>query len=107
MRSSGVLLHITSLPSPYGIGDLGPQAYAMADFLKSAGQRRWKVLPLNPTDGINGHSPYSCHSAFAGDPLFISPQMMVKEGYLIAKDLKAAPAFDKDAVDYDKAGAFK
>lgn len=107
MRSSGILLHITSLPSPFGIGDLGPGAYAMADFLKSAGQSYWQVLPLNPTDGINGHSPYSCFSAFAGNPLLISPQLMVKEGFLKPGDLRRPGGLDKHSVDYSKVGEFK
>ena len=72
-RGSGVLLHITSLPSVYGIGDLGPEAYRFADFLDTAKQRYWQVLPLNPTDPIYGNSPYSSISAFAGNTLLISP----------------------------------
>ncbi len=106
-RSSGILLHISSLPSPYGIGDLGPFAYAFVDFLKNAGQRYWQILPLNPTDGINGHSPYSCFSAFAGNALFISPVMMVAEGFCRSHDLEKAPAFGADKVDYAKVIPFK
>jgi len=106
-RSSGILLHITSLPSPYGIGDLGPCAHAMADFLDSAGQKRWQVLPVNPTDGINGHSPYSCFSAFAGNPLLISPRQMVLDGFLAQSDLRNVPAFEKTSVDYARVVAFK
>ena len=68
-RASGILLHVTSLPSPYGIGDLGPSAYQFVDFLAKAKQCYWQILPINPTDGINGHSPYSCSSVFAGNPL--------------------------------------
>ena len=64
-RGSGILLHVTSLPSPYGIGDLGPSAYKFADFLVDTRQSYWQVLPLNPTDPINGNSPYSSQSAFA------------------------------------------
>ncbi|MBI4309714.1 MAG: 4-alpha-glucanotransferase [Candidatus Omnitrophica bacterium] len=107
MRSSGILLHITSLPGPYGIGDLGPQACKMVDFLESAGQSHWQVLPLNPTDGINGYSPYSCCSAFAGNPLLISPQIMVRDGFLAPGGLNQAPCFDKNSVEYDRTGIFK
>ena len=87
-RLSGILLHISSLPSAYGIGDLGPYAFAFADFLKSSGQKYWQILPINPTDGINGHSPYSCFSAFAGNPLLISPDILVIDGFLKPSDLK-------------------
>ncbi|MGA8159646.1 MAG: 4-alpha-glucanotransferase, partial [Acidobacteriaceae bacterium] len=69
-RSSGLLLHITSVPSMGGIGDLGPAAYAFADFLAAAKQRIWQVLPLNPTG--YGNSPYASLSAFAGNPLLLS-----------------------------------
>ena len=107
LRASGILLHITSLPSPYGVGDLGPRAYAFVDVLKAAGQRYWQILPLNPTDGINGHSPYSSLSAFAGNPLLISPQAMVEDGFLTPSDLKHAPVFDPLRVDYAKVSVFK
>ena len=86
-RHSGILLHITSLPSKYGIGDMGSFAYAFVDFAASCGQKYWQILPINPTDGINGNSPYSCSSAFAGNPLLISPEMMVIEGFLQASDV--------------------
>ena len=81
-RSSGVLLHPTSLPSPFGIGDLGPAAYEFVDFLVAAGQSLWQVLPLGPTG--YGDSPYACYSAFAGNTLLISPEQLVKEGLLDA-----------------------
>ncbi len=71
-RGSGVLLHITSLPSIHGIGDFGPESYRFADFLSEAEQAFWQVLPLNPTDGACGNSPYFSASAFAMDPVFIS-----------------------------------
>ncbi|MDP2975370.1 MAG: 4-alpha-glucanotransferase, partial [Anaerolineales bacterium] len=70
-RASGILLHPTSLPGPYGIGDLGPQAYAWVDFLAESGCKLWQVLPLGPTG--DGDSPYQCFSAFAGNPYLISP----------------------------------
>lgn len=106
-RSSGILLHITSLPSPYGIGDLGPFAYSTVDFLKVSGQKFWQILPINPTDGINGHSPYSCFSAFAGNPLIISPQMMVIDGFLSPKDLQGSAQPSHGDVDYAKASTLK
>jgi len=65
-RSSGILMHITSLPSRFGIGDLGPEAYHFADFLIETKQTYWQVLPLNPTSLISGNSPYASYSAFAG-----------------------------------------
>ncbi len=105
-RSSGVLLHITSLPSPYGIGDLGPEAYRFADLLWEAGQRYWQILPLNPTEEGSGNSPYSSHSAFAGNPLMISPDLLVEEGLLAKEDLKHEK-FEDDRVDYSKATAYK
>src|SRR5436190_8394776 len=79
-RASGVLLHPTSLPSPYGVGDLGPEAYAFVDFLVAAGQSLWQVLPLGPTG--YGDSPYACYSAFAGNTLLISPEQLVKDDLL-------------------------
>ena len=79
-RASGVLLHITSLPSPYGVGDLGSDAYRFIDFLAEAGQRVWQILPLGPT--TRGNSPYSCYSAFAGNPVLISPQLLVRVHWL-------------------------
>jgi len=77
-RLSGILLHPTSLPSPYGIGDLGKEAYEFIDFLKEAGQHLWQVLPLIPT-GF-GDSPYQGFSAFAGQPLLISPEHLKELG---------------------------
>src|ERR1044071_6218253 len=81
-RRSGILLHPTSLPGPYGIGDLGPEAYKFADFLVTAGQSLWQVLPLGPTG--YGDSPYACYSAFAGNTLLVSPDQLIKEGLLDA-----------------------
>lgn len=81
-RGSGILNHITSLPSPYGTGDLGPEAYRFIDFLAQARQTYWQILPLNPVHSIFGFSPYSSSSAFAGNTLLISPEWLVKDGYL-------------------------
>ncbi|PRY09725.1 4-alpha-glucanotransferase [Pontibacter ummariensis] len=106
-RSAGLLLHITSLPSRFGIGDLGPEAYHFADQLKEAGQRYWQILPLNPTEGGYGNSPYSSHSAFAGNPLLISPELLVQDGLLQEEDLETTEAFEEQRVDYDKVTRFK
>lgn len=79
-RSSGILLHPTSLPSPYGIGDLGTSAYHFIDFLEQSGQRFWQVLPLTPTG--YGNSPYMSFSAIAGNPLLISPELLRQDGLI-------------------------
>ena len=97
-RVSGVLLHPTSLPSAYGIGDLGPSAFTFADQLADAHQQLWQVLPLGPVG--HGASPYSSPSTFAGNPLLISPQRLIERGLLT--DDEAAPLRDlpADHVDY-------
>ncbi|HEY0430681.1 MAG TPA: 4-alpha-glucanotransferase [Pyrinomonadaceae bacterium] len=100
-RASGILLHPTSLPGPYGIGDLGPQAYAFADFLETAGQSLWQVLPLGPTG--YGDSPYACYSAFAGNTLLISPEQLVSDGLLTKDDLAGQVAFADDRIDFEAA----
>jgi 4-alpha-glucanotransferase len=99
-RSSGVLLHPTSLPSPYGIGDLGDDAYQFIDFLQRTKQTYWQTLPLGPTG--YGNSPYSCYSALAGNPLLISPVKIVEEGWLDASDLEKFRDFPADWVDFDR-----
>jgi 4-alpha-glucanotransferase len=99
-----VLLHPTSLPSPYGIGDLGPAAYACIDALAQARQRWWQILPLGPT-GF-GDSPYQAFSAFAGNPLLISPQYLREDGLLDMRDLDGAN-FPADRVDFGSVIVFK
>ncbi len=106
-RQNGILLHISSLPSQFGIGDLGRGAYAFADFLADAGQSIWQVLPFSPSTPACGNSPYCSFSAFAGTPLFIAPDLLVKDGYISWDDLGRAPSFDSARVDYDKVAAFK
>jgi len=100
-RTSGILLHITSLPSPHGIGDFGPSSYEFVDFLKKSKQTYWQVLPLNPTEQTYGNSPYSSPSSFAGNPLLISPELLRKDGYLSKSDLHDPPLFPKDSVDFE------
>ena len=97
-RSSGILLHPTSLPGSHGIGELGGEAHRFADFLKDAGQGIWQVLPLGPTG--YGDSPYQCFSAFAGNPLLINLDTLVKRGYLAAEDLSQQPKMPRDNVDF-------
>jgi len=107
IRRSGVLLHITSLPSVFGIGDLGPEAYRFADFLAEAGQRVWQILPLNPTISICGNSPYCSYSAFSENPLLISPELLARDGLLSSSDLDDRPAFPVDRVDYERVIEYK
>ena len=97
-RSSGILLHPTSLPGSHGIGELGGEAHRFAEFLKNAGQTIWQVLPLGPTG--YGDSPYQCFSAFAGNPLLINVDTLVKRGYLAADELNPQPKFPRESVDF-------
>jgi 4-alpha-glucanotransferase len=104
-RCSGILLHVTSLPSRFGIGDLGPSAYKFADFLCVAGQKIWQVLPLNPTG--YGDSPYQCFSAFAGNPMLLSLDCLRDAGTLQAADLVEIPSFPETSVEYGAVIEFK
>lgn len=106
-RGSGVLLHISSLPSLDGIGDLGPGAYAFVDFLAASKQRYWQILPLNPTDLAGANSPYHSFSAFASNPLLISLDFLVEDGLLDRRDTGALPRFQTGNVDYRKVIPFK
>ncbi len=107
-RSSGILLHISSLPSPYGIGDLGPSSHNFVDFLKASGQSFWQILPLTPVSAASGNSPYMSSSAFAGNPLFISPDLLIRDGWLGQEDLPPLSAeFSEYLVDYPAVAAWK
>ena len=106
-RKSGVLFHISSLASPFGIGDLGQGAYEFAEFLNSSSQRLWQILPLNPTQSAFGDSPYSSISAFAGNTLFISPSLLAKEKLLEEEDIKNPPVFFAGSVDHSQVRDYK
>jgi 4-alpha-glucanotransferase len=103
-RTSGILLHPTSLPGPFGIGDLGPAAYEFVDFLAASGQGLWQVLPLGPT-GF-GDSPYQCPSSFAGNPLLISPERLLELGWIDAADLEH-PDLPAGRVDFGAVRTWK
>ncbi len=104
-RSAGILLHPTSLPGKFGIGDLGSEAYKFIDFLKEAGQTLWQVFPLGPTG--YGDSPYQCFSAFAGNPLLISPEKLKEDGLLSDDDLKSPIQSDQKRIDYGQVIDYK
>src|SRR4051794_39736498 len=101
-RAAGVLLHPTSLPGRYGIGDTGDELTAFLDWMKSAGLTLWQLLPLNPPG--YGNSPYGCLSSFAGNPLLISPDRLIRDGLL---DEATPPEFPDDHVNFDAVTAFK
>lgn len=102
-RSAGVLLHLTSLPSLFGIGDMGPEAERFADFLHLGGQRYWQMLPLNPTGEEQAWSPYSALSGMAGNPMLISPEKMVKDGLLNMSDVRKYYLPNYGKVNYGEA----
>lgn len=101
-RSCGVLLHITSLPARCGIGDLGPAAHDFLDFLRAAGVRYWQFLPLHPTDAGFGDSPYMSFSAFAGNPLMISPELLAGEALIDHDDIDPLANMSTDFVDFER-----
>ena len=103
-RASGVLLHVTSLPSRYGIGDVGPSAFAWVDQLAAAGQGWWQVLPLGPTG--YGHSPYQALSSFAANTLVISPENLMEDGLLKPGDCDDC-TFPSNHVDFERVVPFK
>jgi len=104
-RTSGVLLHPTSLPGRFGIGDLGDELLAFLDWAQSAGLRIWQMLPLNAPG--YGNSPYGCLSSYAGNPLLISPQRLAESGLLPDDALDDVPAFAEDHVEFDRVHEFK
>jgi len=105
IRSAGILLHPTSLPGKFGIGDLGSEAYKFIDFLVEAGQKLWQVFPLGPTG--YGDSPYQCFSAFAGNPNLVSPEKLMKDGFLSETDLSNLPKSDPKKIDYGQIIEYK
>ena len=98
-RASGILLHPTSLPSRFGIGDLGASAYRFVDFLAATNQQVWQILPIGPTG--YGNSPYLSYSALAGNPLLISPEKLKEDNLLTAEELDSLPDYPLDRVDYN------
>jgi 4-alpha-glucanotransferase len=104
-RASGILLHPTSLPGAHGIGDFGSEAYRFVEFLHSAGQKLWQVLPLNPTGYAD--SPFQCFSASAGNPLLISLDRLADDGLLSRHELRSCPVFPVETVDYGAVIEFK
>ena len=104
-RSSGLLMHVSSLPSRFGIGDLGPQAYAFANACAASMQQYWQVLPVCPV-GL-GYSPYASPASFAGNPWLISPDQLVRDGWLTPDDLGTPPAGPPDRVDFRVVGKYK
>ncbi|MBW3671463.1 MAG: 4-alpha-glucanotransferase, partial [Acidobacteria bacterium] len=103
-RSSGILMHVTSMPSRFGIGDMGEESERFLRWMESSGQRVWQILPLNPTN--RGGSPYGALSAFAGNPWLIAPQRLLEQGLIGADDLprkRKSPAVDFDAVAGERA----
>ena len=106
-RASGILCHFTSLPSRYGVGDIGNSARKFINFLASAQQSVWQFLPVGPTGSHFGHSPYMSNSVFAGSPLLICPDQLLLQGYLDETDLKHSPDFSPYTTDYNKVAAYK
>ncbi len=106
IRTSGILLHISSLPGPYGIGQLGSAAHDFLDFLQNSGQKVWQFLPLGPVDAPTSYSPYMSSSAFAGNPLFISPEFLVEDGLISSRILDDVPSFSEYQVEFERVVPF-
>ena len=104
-REAGILLHPTSLPSPYGIGDLGKESYLFLEFLKDCNLNIWQVLPIGPVG--YGNSPYQSYSAFAGEPLLISIELLTEEGLLPESVLIDYPCLDINKIDFSKVNLLK
>lgn len=105
-RGSGLLLHLTSLPGPYGVGTLGRSALEFIDFLKAAGQSCWQILPCGPISGVFDNSPYMSMSAFAGNQLLIDPDQLVEQGLLTKGQVTASRELSEYLVDFDRVRAF-
>jgi len=106
-RGCGILLHITSLPSAYGIGDFGPWAYKFVEFMQRAKQHYWQILPLTPANYVREYSPYNCMSAFAGNKYLISPELMMREGFIKKSELKSVPGSSSQRVEFARMVTFK
>ncbi|MDR3089120.1 MAG: 4-alpha-glucanotransferase [Desulfobulbaceae bacterium] len=106
-RQAGILAHITSLPSPFGIGDIGAASRCFLDFLRRSGQSCWQFLPIGPTAPFSDNSPYMGLSAFAGSPLLISPDILHEEGRISRDTVNNHPAFSPYLVDYQAVAAWK
>ncbi len=106
-RCNGILIHLSSLPSPYGIGDMGSGAYSFLRYLQKSKQSVWQILPLGPTAEAFAHSPYMTISAFAGNPLFISPELLYEEGFLNKQELNDQPSFSPYSVDFTTVSTWK
>jgi len=106
-RAAGILLHLTSLPSRYGIGDMGPEACRFLDFLAEAHQSYWQILPVTYSSAAAAYSPYDSFSAWAGNPLLISPDLLCRQGLLRDADLADVPVFPDEAVDFRAVHACK
>lgn len=104
-RNSGVLLHVSSLPGNYGIGDLGPSAYRFVDMLAENGFKIWQILPLNPIGA--GNSPYQSFSAYSGDPIYISPDMLFDWKLISSEDICKCPEFGDGRVDFERVRSWK
>lgn len=101
-RNAGILMHISCLPGDFGIGDLGPAAFAFVDFLQQARQRYWQILPLNPVNAENDFSPYASQSSAAGNVLLISPEVLLSQGLLKSEDLRACRLPADKSVDFKR-----
>ena len=106
-RCAGILMHITSLPGKFGIGDLGEPATNFAAFLCRSKQTVWQLLPLNPTEGLAGHSPYSSISSMAGNTLLISPEMLVDSGWLTMDEINEKTCASSERVNFEEAEKIK
>lgn len=106
-RHAGILAHITSLPSPYGIGDIGTSSYQFLDFLERSGQSCWQILPTGPTNPLFDNSPYMSSSAFAGSPLLISPDILFQDGLINRSDLENSPHFSPYSTEFSKVTPYK